>query len=154
MARPTLYTPQLAARICELVAASDYGLEQICKANDLPAPGTIYRWLSERTEFHEQYARARETQGHVQADRALRDAVEATDAQLGRLRMDARKWAASKLTPKVYGDSAKLELSGHLNLSAMTDEDILDELTRLQASGVPVPLLEAQAEPDDGSDLV
>lgn len=56
------------------------------------------------------YAHARETAGEIQAQRALRDALTAEDAALGRLKFDARKWTASKLLPKKYGD--KLELSG------------------------------------------
>lgn len=89
---------------------SDYGLEQICQADDLPSARTVFRWLANNEAFRQQYARAKEVQGHVQADRGLKDALTATDASLGRLKWDARKWAASKLAPKQYGD--KLAVGG------------------------------------------
>jgi hypothetical protein len=70
----------------------------------------VFRWLAAHESFRQQYARAKEAQGHVQADRGLKDALTATDASLGRLKFDARKWAASKLAPKQYGD--KLAVGG------------------------------------------
>lgn len=36
--------------------------------------------------------------------------------QRSRLRIDARKWMAGKLRPKVYGDKVELEHSGHLKV--------------------------------------
>lgn len=110
MARPSDYTAELAAEICARVMESDYGLEEICQADDLPSARTVFRWLAAHEEFRQQYARAKEAQGHVQADRGLKDALTATDASLGRLKFDARKWAASKLAPKQYGD--KLAVGG------------------------------------------
>lgn len=102
--RPSSFTPALAEEICARVIESDYGLEQICEAGDLPSARTVFRWLAAHDGFRQQYARAKEAQGHVQADRGLRDAIQATDAALGRLKFDARKWAAAKLAPKQYGD--------------------------------------------------
>lgn len=102
--RPTDYTPELADEICARVMESDYGLEQICGKDGLPSARTVFRWLAAHAEFRQQYARAKEVQGHVQADRGMFDALTATDASLGRLKFDARKWAASKLAPKQYGE--------------------------------------------------
>ena len=106
--RPSEFTQEIADEICARVVDSDYGLEQICQADDLPSARTVFRWLAANEAFRQQYARAKEMQGHVQADRGLKDALTATDASLGRLRFDARKWAASKLAPKVYGDKVAL----------------------------------------------
>lgn len=108
MGRPSDFTQELADEICARVMESDYGLEQICEADDLPSARTVFRWLAAHETFRQQYARAKETQGHVQADRGLKDALTATDAGLGRLKWDARRWAASKLAPKVYGDKVQL----------------------------------------------
>ena len=102
--RPTDYNPEIADEICARVMESDYGLEQICLADELPSARTVFRWLAANETFRQQYARAKEVQGHVQADRGMRDALTATDASLGRLKFDARKWAASKLAPKQYGE--------------------------------------------------
>jgi hypothetical protein len=102
--RPTNYSQETADEICSRIIESDYGLEQICEDDDLPSARTVFRWLAANDDFRQQYARAKEVQGHVQADRGIRDALTATDASLGRLKFDARKWAASKLAPKQYGD--------------------------------------------------
>lgn len=102
--RPSTFTQEIADAICEKIVESDYGLEQICESDDLPSARTIYRWLADNDAFRQQYARAKEAQGHVQAERGLKDALTATDAALGRLKWDARRWTASKLAPKQYGD--------------------------------------------------
>lgn len=121
--RPSTFTQDVADLICERIVESDYGLEQICASEDLPSARTVYRWLNEHDDFRQQYARAKEAQGHVQAERGLKEAITATDAALGRLKWDARRWTASKLAPKQYGD--KLELGGQVTL---THESALDEL--------------------------
>ena len=110
--RPSDFTQEIADKICELVIESDYGLEQFCGKDGLPSARTEFRWLASNESFRQQYARAKVAQGHVQADRGLRDALQATDAQLGRLKWDARRWAASKLAPKQYGDKTTTEHTG------------------------------------------
>lgn len=102
--RPSSYTPEIADEICARLIESDYGLEHVCDDDKLPSARTVFRWLTQHDDFRQQYARAKELQGQVQAGRGLKDALTATDAQLGRLKFDARKWAASKLAPKEYGD--------------------------------------------------
>ena len=85
------FTQEIADTICERIMSSDYGLYHICEDKDLPHPSTVYRWLATNAEFCEQYARAKDAQGHVQADRGVRDALKADDAALGRLKFDVRK---------------------------------------------------------------
>ncbi|NBB51205.1 hypothetical protein GVN24_23260 [Rhizobium sp. CRIBSB] len=59
-----------------------------------------------------------------------------------RLRFDHRRWYLSKLAPKRFGDRTALELSGHVSLSEMSEEDIRAELAALVQSGViPVDLV-------------
>lgn len=85
----------------------------------------MFKWLSEKKEFSEKYARARESQADVLFDEILaiadsqegdvyiKDGVEFTNHDVinrARLRVDARKWMAGKLRPKVYGD--KLQHTG------------------------------------------
>lgn len=120
--RPSSFTQEIADEICARVMESDYGLEQVCQEADMPCARTVFRWLAAHESFSQQYARAKEAQGHVQADRGTRDALQATDAALGRLRYDARKWQASKLAAKVYGDKVALTGGGE------TDAPIKSEL--------------------------
>ncbi len=83
------------------------------KDDFLPSEATFYRRLqSGDAAFCEKYARAREAQAHREAEeiRQIADAATPENVHVARLRMDARKWRAGKLAPKVYGD--KLEVSG------------------------------------------
>jgi len=101
----------------------------------------VFRWISNNdpalVHFREQYARAREAQAHHLADELLEivddgknDWMERrSEAEKGagistgwvlngehvqrsRLRVDSRKWFASKVLPKIYGDKVQAELTG------------------------------------------
>ena len=78
-----------------------------------PGERTFYKHLAESPEFAQKYARARDVQAHREFDeiRQIADLATPEDVQVARLRIDARKWRASKMAPKVYGE--KLELSGN-----------------------------------------
>jgi hypothetical protein len=110
MGRPTDYTSELANAICERLAGGD-SLRSICQPEDMPAESTVRHWALENREgFFAQYTRARDVGLDCMADRVLADADTATDAAIGRLKMDARRWYLSKLAPKRYGD--KLAIGG------------------------------------------
>ena len=125
--RPTSFTQKIADMICERLSDGE-SLRTICLGDDMPNRSTVFRWLADesRKEFRDQYARAREAQADFLADEILeiaddtaRDTIvtekngEQPNSEWitrSRLRVDARKWLASKLAPKKYGD--KVELSG------------------------------------------
>lgn len=128
MSRPSDYTPELAAEICGRLASGS-PLSKICGGEEnFPSLTTVYRWLQEKPEFRELYARAREDQADTLADEILQIADEDPTTTViektgqiafdgaaiahQRLRVDARKWIASKLKPKKYGDRVAQELSG------------------------------------------
>ena len=152
--RPSLYNDMVVDKLCRLIATSNKGLHHICKNNpDLPEYKTIFNWLNDpdKKDFLHKYVRAREEQAEYLADEIIeiaddssRDTIVTDDgreifnqefAQRSRIRIDARKWIASKLKPKKFGD--KMILSGDKdnpitveNISKISDEDlkILDEL--------------------------
>jgi hypothetical protein len=105
---PNPSNPQIKTRIC-LEIAEGKSLRSICLAHDMPASQTVRVWLALDAEFAAQYARAREEQADYYADEIIEIADTAEDANLARLRIDARKWKASKLRPKKYGE--KLDLT-------------------------------------------
>lgn len=109
MGRPSDFTAEMANTICERIADGE-SLRKICADEDMPGRSTVRQWLAKYPEFARQYAHARDQQADVYAERIVEEAETATDAALGRLRMDALKWAASKLAPKKYGD--KLAIGG------------------------------------------
>jgi hypothetical protein len=121
--RPSIYSEELAARICERLALGET-LRAVCRDDDMPSPPTVIRWTLEKTDFSEQYARARETGYRLLAD----ELVEIADDKLGepqrdRLRVDTRKWLLSKALPKIYGDrqTHEVELSANAQLLALIE---------------------------------
>jgi hypothetical protein len=127
MARPTDYNQSIADKICEAISDGK-SLREICGADEMPSKATVFRWLGLHKEFSDQYARAREEQAESMADEIVAIVDNATSPLLvdgvpllngdgnpvlitdtvsiahARLKMDARKWVASKLKPKKYGD--------------------------------------------------
>ncbi len=130
MGRKPEYTEDIAKKICERLIEGE-SLRAICADDGMPNRATVFRWLDKNEEFHDQYARAREMQADGLfdeileiADATANDWIEASKAQAetwqvnneaiqrSRLRIEARKWMASKLKPKKYGD--KLELDNNI----------------------------------------
>ncbi len=105
------FSQEVFDRICERIADGD-SLRAICQDSDMPARVNVIRWLEKDEALRNQYARARELQADHEFDeiKAIADLADAEDVQVARLRIDARRWRASKLRPKVYGD--KIEVNG------------------------------------------
>ena len=84
----------------------------------MPGYSTVLLWRSSNREFAALYAKAREDQADVYADQILDIADQAVrrevDVHCARLAIDARKWVASKLKPRAYGDRVGVEYSGAL----------------------------------------
>lgn len=111
MARPSDYTQEKAEIICDLIAEGKT-LVHICALDDFPHYSTVCRWLSAHEEFRENYARARQVQADYFADETIVIADTEPDPQVARVRIDARKWHASKTAPKKYGDKITQEHTG------------------------------------------
>ena len=113
LGRPTDYTKDMADKICEKISGG-LSLRAICAEPGIPARGTVYRWLIENADFQDQYARAREKQADYFAEEIIEiaDSAEAESAAVSKakLQIDARKWAASKIAPKKYGDKTELDV--------------------------------------------
>jgi hypothetical protein len=104
MGRPSDYTDELARNICASLASA-IPLVKICEQDGMPNPSTVYRWLNENEGFRNMYARAKEDQAELLASQILEIADRSDlDANDKRIRVDARKWLASKFKPKNYGD--------------------------------------------------
>lgn len=91
-------------------------LIEICKTKGMPSTATFFRLLEENPQLRESYARARAKQADTFAEMIVAESRTAQDAQLGRLRMDALKWAASKIAPKKYGDKVEVEHAGEVDI--------------------------------------
>jgi hypothetical protein len=130
MARPSSFTQDIADEICARIAKGE-SLRAICADEEsgwLPAQSTVYEWLKANEAFSEQYTRAREAQADHYVDEIIAIAdqpnvrtdpegnVVHSDPQRDRLRVDTRKWVASKLAPKKYGDKQQVEHSGEVGI--------------------------------------
>ena len=83
--------------------ASGQSLVQAAKANSM-SWSTFFDWIKEEEGLADKYARARELQAEYYADEIVRISDETEDPQKARLQVDARKWVASKLLPRKYGE--------------------------------------------------
>jgi hypothetical protein len=119
--RPSKYSKEVADMILRAVSTSANGLATICKKNPkLPSETTVRVWLAKNEDFQRQYARAREEQADFIADEIMEISDELSKKRFltheqiaaARLRMDARKWVASKLKPKKYGDKVDVTTDG------------------------------------------
>jgi hypothetical protein len=111
-------------------------LRKILKEDDnMPSTQTFYKWIDEDEIKSKQYARACE----VRADAIFDDIIDIADDSSGdkkvvesgevidsefvarsRIRIDARKWIASKLNPKKYGDKIQQEHSGEITTNVIS----------------------------------
>lgn len=126
--RPTDYTPELGDLICALLAEGK-PLNAIVKSVDgMPNLVTVYRWLRVHEEFRKLYMQSREDQADTLAEEMLEIADEEPQLQnekdtdllkvdgafeaWRRTRIDTRKWIASKMKPKRYGEKLTQEVTG------------------------------------------
>ena len=116
--------------ICERIADGE-SLRAICQANDMPSVTLAKHWLRDDASFAAQYARAREDQADHYAEEIIAIADTEEDAAKARVRVDARKWVASKLKPKKYGDKLDLNHSG--GIEQLSDEEIDRRIARALA---------------------
>jgi len=124
--RPSKYSEHLSELICMRVATHPIGLPKLCKMyDDMPSEETIRLWCWRYPEFFGKYAQAKLKQVELLAEECLHiadNACEDTKIDVNgnevfnseyvarsRLRIDTRKWLASKLLPKQYGDRLVLE---------------------------------------------
>lgn len=133
--RPTDYTKEIGDLICEGIARK-VPLARLCDEDDsLPACRTVYAWLRVHDEFQQNYTHAKEDQADYLAEECLDiaddDSLEANDK---RIRVDTRKWLASKFKAKKYGDKIQTEHSGNITTSQMSDEELAAKIAELNGS--------------------
>jgi hypothetical protein len=157
MGRPSSFTLEMADLICERVATSTFGLKKLCDMyDDLPAHETVYQWRYKNATFADQYTRAKIAQAEFLAEEIIdiaddgrNDWMETlSDEEQGigwklngehfarsRLRIDTRKWHASKLLPKIYGNQAE-----------KSDDDVSAKETQRLINERTLELLNAQTK--------
>lgn len=105
--RPSTYSAKLAAEICAYIAEHKT-LRDALKQPGMPSEATAYRWLAERQEFREMYARAREQGDELDAERMREIAFDQSIApDQKRVMIDVLKWQMARRSPKKWGDKVQ-----------------------------------------------
>lgn len=118
------FSQEIFDEICVRIAEGE-SLRKICKDDKMPSLVSVWRWLNENETLSKQYTRAREEQAETFVDEILDIADDNKDdtsldengkliinqevIARSRLRVDSRKWIASKLKPKRFGDYTKIQ---------------------------------------------
>jgi len=136
MPQPAIYTSEIGEAICERLKAG-HTLIAIGRDPLMPSRSTVYRWLAAHESFRDEYARARDAQADHFAEEIVDIAdsepslifknvdgvdvasVDSTAVNLLRLRIDARKWYASKVAPKKYGDKIETTHRGDVTVNTV-----------------------------------
>jgi hypothetical protein len=115
-----IYTQEIADRVCAGLSEGN-SLKTVCGEIGIH-PQRVFEWLRTKEDFLAQYNIAKEESADVLTEQMLDIADDLSDdAQSRRVRVDTRKWIASKLKPKKYGDKVEQNVKHGLD----------DDLTRL-----------------------
>ncbi len=124
--RPSKYTAAVVDEICRRLMAGET-MKTITADPDMPSETRVYEWLAdeEKGEFRERYAHAREVQGEHSADLIRDTAKKVLTGEIGpneaRTAIDAFKWDAAHLKPKVYGDKVTAEFKAPGSVTFVMD---------------------------------
>lgn len=135
---PSSYTQEMADSICAGLADGK-SLRTVCRQPGMPCLTTVFKWLREHPDFAQQYARAKEDGIEAMLEDCLEIADDGTndwmtiqkgDVEIeipnrevidrSKLRVDTRKWFASKLKPKKYGDKIEQTVKGDKDAPLVT----------------------------------
>lgn len=150
------YDSKIARKVCERIMMGAT-LDTIAKDPRMPSKRTIVRWLAnpDAADFREMYYYARRVQAELLVDEVIEIADSNThdwekvynkDGELidlkpnneaiqrSRVRIDTRKWIASKMIPRMYGDNK------HIDHDVTGDLKQLMEKATNNDSGLPPPI--------------
>lgn len=163
--RPCEFTQYISDIICARLMEGE-SLRSVCRSEGMPSGVTVFRWLRVYPEFLGQYTRAinNRVETHVEemidiADDSRNDTQVDEDGnvivnhdhiQRSRLRVDTRKWIASKLKPRKYGERQVTEHTGAHGgpLVVETKNALVDRLMALllERAGEPPKVIENAAK--------
>lgn len=121
MGRPSLYTDELADRICKLISTGQYSLRSVAKEIGVDV-STIIAWRLDREDFGIRYARARKIGAEAEFEDIKDDAAEIPPCNsFGMIdtgwvtwkknQIDAKKWVLMRKNPKDFGDKQAIEIT-------------------------------------------
>lgn len=148
------FNKDIADEVLERIAGSSLSLANIlAEKTEYPKITTFFKWLNTNEEFAKDYARAKECQAEYMAEEILMIADDGSNDYMtitkgdneynvedrevtnrSKLRVDARKWLASKLLPKKFGDKVDVTSGGDPIKSAIPEIVVYNQAPPLAAS--------------------
>ena len=114
------------ARIIQGISDDGESLRSVLMRHSMPSSSTFYEWIDSDKTKAKRYARACEDRTEKLVDeiieisdnstgdnKTMEDGTEVPDHEWiarSRLRVDSRKWLASRLHPKKYGDKQYIDM--------------------------------------------
>ena len=102
----------IMAELCARVADGE-SVAQICESLRMPSRASLYEWIHDDVVFADMFKRAYSERGEKFAEETTLLADEAREAppeltSAYKLAVETRRWVASRLIPKKYGDRVAL----------------------------------------------
>lgn len=113
------YDPEVGEKMCEELAAGGT-LRTICEKADAPSVSTVMAWRAKNKDFSASYQIAQQTRVELWVDESVAIADKATpaDVKVAELRCSERRWQATKILSRVYGDRLGLDVQGEVTVKA------------------------------------
>ncbi len=142
MGSPVIWTQerkeQAVDLICDMImqGKSFAAIERETTREQTPSRKEFYFWIKENENFRNKYAHACDVRSDVIFEEIIEIADNETETDdniiinRDKLRIDARKWIASKMNPKKYGDRIDVTTDGAAinNLTPIFGESPLKKL--------------------------
>jgi hypothetical protein len=162
--RPTIRTTQMITEFLRRVEAGE-SVASICRDDHMPGHVTIWNWLHNDAALFEAWTRARQRSAHALIENAVaiadddsndvlydggdRPIPNAAAVKRSQLRVEYRKWLASKLDPQ-YRSTTDIEINGtiEIELGARLDQ----AQRRLAAPVIDVEAQDVVSKPSGKSD--
>jgi hypothetical protein len=166
--RPTVPSAALLEAICERIA-NGQTTSEVVRDETMPTWNVLYRWREQDEDFNRAYTIARQSCCEKWADEIIEIADDASNDYVervlknggtqtvwsrenferSRLRVDSRKWTASKVLRHVYGEKSEVDLRtpDGVSIDVTTRNALIDSIVKLVQ-----PKADPQSDPHSHED--
>lgn len=163
--RPIEYTKEIGDKICAELS-SGKSLLRICAEAKISRPA-VFNWLYKVPEFAANYAHAREIWADAEFDNLLQIADDGSNdtyvdedgnvkvdhdvVARSRLRIDTRKWALARMSPRKYSERTTVDTNINVSLTQLIEQSLKPAVTKTIENAItPMPALSnAEETPED-----
>jgi hypothetical protein len=151
--RPSSYTEEEGQALCKWIS-NGQSLQSWCRNAGRDAY-TVYGWMRERADFARAYAQAHEDRTDTMADDIIEIADDVKDSDsvaavsAAKLRIETRKWIASKLKPSKYGEKQLVETSGQVTFQLGVPTRTIDITPESRSIAGPTSDSQSASQPED-----